>query len=177
MSKVISEILVFSFLLFYYPLFATPKDDSLSIRGKIIERFHFGIMLNENLKASISTNKYIEARIEVEKYFENQMQDAIWTCVSIISHNNDTTLGKEFFKLLMSFENSADENLSYAIGEIFFWNSDFISYLLTTIPNPYRLKIIDKIEFGFKNYLNIIDSNKKKRESINRIMELKRRNK
>ena len=97
---------------------------------EVLNVFKEAIKLNEDFKKTVgksSLDEHKKSRRELEKFNEEVLRLKIEDCVRLLSSGRDVDLAVAFFKLLISYENSADERLSFALGEVFLNNPDLIT--------------------------------------------------
>lgn len=123
-------------------------------RETVLAIFNKAIELNEDFKHSVKTlplEAQQKKRKIVEEYHENQLTEALEECVNLLSSGSDVLLADRFFDVLLSFENSADETLSYVFGEIFLNNPDLIINTFKKFKKTEQKILYQRLEWGFKN--------------------------
>ena len=131
---------------------------NVSDRGKIVSVFKKAIELNEDFKKTVNTiplNDHLKKREELEKFNEEVLAVRIEDCVKLLSAGGDTKLAAEFFKLLISYENSADERLSYALGKVFLHNPDLIIETFDKFKKSEQQYLYKTLEWGWRNVIYV----------------------
>lgn len=102
-------------------------------RVDIIRVFKYAVHFNEVFKTStFGDENYKKIRELLELYDEMILAPCYRGSVEILSKSNDQDLTLEMLKLLISYENSADEELSYGLAEVYAKNPNLIE---TTLKN------------------------------------------
>jgi hypothetical protein len=125
-------------------------------RTEILSVFKKAIDLNEDFKNTVHTiplKEHQKKRMELEKFDEEVLDAKIEDCVKILSTGRDTELAVEFFRLLISYENSADEGLSYALGKIFLNNPDLITETFNKFKKSDQQYLYKTLEWGWRNVI------------------------
>ncbi|MBI4378657.1 MAG: hypothetical protein HY578_06140 [Nitrospinae bacterium] len=133
---------------FDYAIAAQSKQEA------VLKVFKNAIELNEDFKNSVKTlplEVQQKKRIILEQYQEKELSVALSDCVSLLSSDNDTNLALSFFDLLLSLENSADETLAYAFGEVFLNNPDLVIRTFDKLKRQEHKTLYPLLEWGWKN--------------------------
>jgi hypothetical protein len=104
--------------------FATAQKD----RDSIIKVFHTLIKLNDNFLESQKKNDSaiaIKERQILETYSENYYDPILPTFVDLTCKTKDSDLFQEFLKVLVSSQNSANEEPYYHFAQIYLRQPDF----------------------------------------------------
>ena len=123
-------------------------------RGEVLGVFKEAIELNEDFKKTvgkISLDEHKKKRRKLEKFNEEVLRLKIKDCVKLLSSGSDTNLAVEFLRLLISYENSADERLSFALGEVFLHNPDVAIETFDKFKKPDQQYLYEKLEWGWRN--------------------------
>ena len=92
--------------------------------------FKRAIYLNENFKKAATLEEQQLRRSKLEQFHEDTLMPAYEECVKYLSGKSDENLTILLFDLLVSYENSADEELSYEFGELYYNNADLVERVL-----------------------------------------------
>jgi hypothetical protein len=154
----------------------TPEDNSASLsspeimsRGNILEIYKKAIELNEDFKKSVGQvdlGALREKRWRVEKYHEDYLEPAYNNMVKYLSGEDDINLLVAYFDLIVSFENSADEGLNIALGEILLKNPRLIKEAVNSYMSDKRRYVVNKIRSGWENVVVIHNLDKKDMQYI-----------
>lgn len=123
-------------------------------RDEVIRVFREAIKLNEDFKNTVGKipfERHLEKRRFIEKYDEEVLWPKLQDCVKLLSSGRDISLAVEFFKLLISYENSAAEELPNALGKAFINNPDLIVETFNRFGKTQQLFLYENLEFGFRN--------------------------
>lgn len=116
--------------------------------------FAKAIDLNEAFKKA-ATGKDDEAyrslRTKVERYGEDTAFPCVIKTSKILSNHNNPALMRQFLKLVVSFENSADETISSSLGTIFAYNPSAIERGIKDFPDAQRELIAKSVQVGWEN--------------------------
>jgi hypothetical protein len=141
-------------------------------REEVIRVFKKAIELNEDFKNTVKTIPFEEhqsKRATLEQYHEDVLSPKLADCVKLLSSGNDGHLAVEFFKLLISYENSASEEFSFALGETFLNNPSLIEATLPKFTTSERKFLYGKLKWGWENVIY------EKDKSDRRIVDLSKR--
>lgn len=148
-------------------------------RTEILSVFKKAIELNEDFKNTVHTvplKEHQKKRIELEKFDEEVLDARIEDCVKLLSTARDNELAVEFFKLLISYENSADEGLSYALGKFFLNNPDLVTEAFSKFKKSEQQYLYKTLDWGWHNVTFGKDiSQSILRDRTNRLIELAKR--
>jgi hypothetical protein len=125
-------------------------------RGEVLNVFKEAIELNEDFKKTIgkiSLDEYKKKRRELEKFNEEVLRSKIQDCVKLLLSRRDTDLAIEFLRLLISYENSADERFSFALGEIFLHNPDVVIENFDKFKKPDQEYLYKRLDWGWRNVI------------------------
>ena len=117
------------------------------------------IDINEDFKNSVDNpnHKGISGksddtlRKESESYHQNKFTPALMTAKKIICNNKDRILLQQFYKVLISITNSADEAPHLILGDIFICQSDLVISEYTKLNESEKSDILEALKFGFDN--------------------------
>lgn len=143
-------------------------------RIEIIEVFKYAIKLNEDFKQTVSKiplSEHKEKRYMVEKYHEEVLSPTLVEAVKLFSSGEDLDLAIEFCNVLISYENSSDEQLSFSLGEVFYANPELIEKTFLVFERTKQQFLYRQLEWGFENVIYYKD--KSDRKIINRIERLR----
>ena len=127
------------------------------ISKEIISTFKKLIQLNEDFKSSINSGvgksgrSYHDLRQEVESYEEVVFNPKLETVKKIVCKNEDRELLTEFFTVLISFENSANEYPRWILGDIYLCQPDLVISVFKKLEKPHQRIVYDDLDFGFRN--------------------------
>ena len=140
------------------------SKDFLS-REEIIGVIQNAIDLNEDFKNALNKteSEYREKRAEIEKYHEEVVAPMLKDLERLLSTGRDIDLIRDFFNLLISYENSADERLSYTLGEIFLRNPNLINEAFYKLDKRKQKFIYNQLEWGFENVVYSTDKKSEQR--------------
>ncbi|MBI5182126.1 MAG: hypothetical protein HZA06_04340 [Nitrospirae bacterium] len=133
------------------------KSDRKDLKQEIISIFKIYIELNEDFKSSVSSGigksgkSYSVLREEVEKYAEDNYTPKLETLRTIVCRENDRELLSEFFKVLISTENSANEKPRWIVGDIYLCQSDLVISEVKLLKKAEQKIILNDLNFGFLN--------------------------
>jgi hypothetical protein len=143
-------------------------------RDEILRIFKQAIALNEDFKSSKRVTSLEEdkrKRAALELYHEEELAPRVAVCVSLLSSGSDGQLAREFFNLLVSYENSADEELSFALGEIFLSNPEVVEKTVPQFAEPQQQLLYKRLEWGWINVADQRDSSDPRIEDRRRRLE------
>lgn len=142
-----------------YTAMSSQVPTDVLTRKEVINIIKRAIELNKDFKSTINKDdgKYRKKRAEVEKYYEEILSPTLADVARLLSTDRDIDLAVEFFNLLISYENSADELLSYTLGEIFFKNPDFVNEVFCKLDKAKQEFIYRQLEWGFENVIYSMD--------------------
>ena len=128
-------------------------------RNEVLNIIKRAIELNENFKSMVNRdeNEYLKKRAEVEKYYEEILSPTLVDVVQHLSEGRDVDLAVEFINLLISYANSADEQLSYSLGEIFLKNPDLINEVFYKFEGTKQKIIYNQLKWGYENVVYSMD--------------------
>ena len=154
------------------------KEENI-LRQQVVEIFSKAIKLNEKFKAGVKKDPLKiqqKRRRETEQYDETILPLALKNSIKLLSSGNDKELAICFFNLLISYENSADEELSYTLAEIYSKNPDLIIKVFNNFNYTQRLYLYKELIWGWENinyYIKI--PQKRKRNLIKKLEELRKK--
>lgn len=159
-KQILSIMIVFIFLLntiSYVYSQDKQKNDWKYSKREIISIFRKYVDLNEDFKSSVNTGigksgkLYSVLRKDVEKYGEEIYVPKLKLLKTIICKEKDSELLSEFFKVLISTENSADEEPRWILGDIYLCQSDLIISEFRKLKKTEQKIILGDLNFGFLN--------------------------
>jgi hypothetical protein len=124
-------------------------------RKKIASIFHEAMRLNREFRKSVGVDSrevYFEKRKKTERYDEDVLTPALEETVRRLSAGKDMELIGELYVLLIDMENSADEYLSFAIGEVFAKNPRLIEETFSSLTAAEQQYMCGHIAWGMANY-------------------------
>jgi hypothetical protein len=124
---------------------------------KIFDR---AIFFNENLKKladSVSVEKFKQLLSADESYDEDTLGPAFNRCVKYLSSGKDSALSFHLLKLLLSFENSADESLTTGFAEVYYYNPDLIETTFNKFDSQGKKKLLKRLLEGWLNFTYSIE--------------------
>jgi hypothetical protein len=120
----------------------------------IIKVFDQGIALNEKYKKSVASGdptSYRQLRVQVEKLNEENVIPCVERAGEILSTLNEPRLVHKLLQLVVSYENSADETISYSLGLIFGANPQMRENALKRFTPSESKLIVERLEGGWLN--------------------------
>lgn len=115
-------------------------------RDFLVEELHNAIRLNEDLKSNWSGTK----SIAVEVSYKNTLFNVISDIIVYSQINDDTELVIEFLKMIVSYQNFADEEFSCIAGEMFLVCPDLVLEAILSFNKEEKQWICGDIEFGVR---------------------------
>lgn len=122
--------------------------------SQIIEAFNKAKLLNTRFKASVGQadeGRYQRLRKEVEQYSETTVMPCVSSAAQRMAKRADPRLMLALMELLVSYENSADETISYSMGKLFAADPAAVERALETFSPIERKLIANSIETGWIN--------------------------
>lgn len=120
-----------------------------------------GIALNEKFKASVNKEDQDQSR-KLRKQNESYTEEKVMPCVrraaQLLSVSSNTQLMRKLMEVVVSYENSADETISYSIGSVFSANPDAIEIGIKSFPTESRRLIAEAVRTGWINAKPKVDS-------------------
>jgi hypothetical protein len=145
------------------PYYTKSYADQLSVsqketRSEVIKIFKKAIDLNEDYKSTqdkITFYEYLEKRGKLEEFDEEILAPRLSDCAKLLSSGKDIVLATQFFNLLISYQNSADEQLSFTLGEIFQNNPELVieTFKVNTYNETDQSVLYRYIEWGWVNII------------------------
>lgn len=120
----------------------------------IIMVFDQGIALNEKFKKSIEhsdKDEYRRLRKSSEQYDDGTVMPCVEQAGRILSARDDPKLAHKLLQLTVSYENSADETISYSLGLIFGVNPQVLENALYRFSSSERKLIAERLQVGWLN--------------------------
>lgn len=120
----------------------------------VIEIFDQGIALNEKFKTSVNgsdKDQYRTLRKQSESFGEKQLMPCVQRAARLLSKKSNLQLMKKLMEVVISYENSADETISYSIGSVFAANPDAVEVGIKSFPKASRQQIAEAIRAGWIN--------------------------
>lgn len=128
-------------------------------RADIIRVFKYAVHFNEVFKISTyGDENYTKIRKLLELYDEMILAPYYRGSVEILSKSNDQELTLEMLKLLISYENSADEELSYGLAEVYAKNPN----LIETTVKEFNIEIQKGLTKRLEESLRLLIENKER---------------
>ncbi|MES2072573.1 MAG: hypothetical protein V4488_19590 [Pseudomonadota bacterium] len=122
--------------------------------SEIVKVFDKGIVLNEKFKKSVGENdkeEYQRLRKGGEQYSEETVIPCVQRAAQLLSKHSNPRLMHKLMELVISYENSADEMISYSMGKVFAANPAAIENAIKTFPEPDRKLISNSVWAGWVN--------------------------
>lgn len=127
------------------------RQDSGQFQNNLNDTFIYAIEINEEFKILKNNDQQkIETRKQVEKYYEEKLSPIFKDYINYIKTNNDIELSVLFFKLVLSYKNSADEGLSYTCGDFFRKNSELVFDVIKMFAADDKKYIYSQIDYGLE---------------------------
>src|SRR2546423_7600963 len=127
-----------------------PAPDSAAIAMV----FDQGIALNEEFKKSVSRKDqttYSALRRRVEELNVERIMPCVERAQGILSVRDERELAYKLLQLVVSYENSADETISYSLGMIFGTNPEVLENGLRRFGPAEREVVAARLEIGWLN--------------------------
>jgi hypothetical protein len=144
-------------LLFFagLPAFAQDKK-TCSAKGsaEIVKIFKEGRGLNQRFKETVAgpgQGSRANLRAALEQYDESRLMPCVRHAAQRLAAHADPVLMHELLVLVISYENSADETLSYAMGSVFGADPAAVERALKAFPAADRKRVHDRIQAGWAN--------------------------
>lgn len=138
--------------------------------------FDRAIAANEQFKNAVNDwdePAYRMLRAQVEHYGEEIAFPCASRAASILAKKYDKKLMRDLMRFAISFENSADETLSYSFGIIFTSNPSAIEHSIKIFSSDEQAIIANTVEAGWENTKREVAANIVKDRDA-RITRLKR---
>lgn len=132
-----------------------------STSKELINILREGVKINERFKKSLSQDNhaaYAQLRQRSESFIENEIASCETRVLEILSSRNDHELAKVFLEVVVSYENSADENIADYLSEIYLRNPIVIEQAMSTFTLPDQAIVIRQIKFGWENIKSTLDN-------------------
>lgn len=120
----------------------------------ITKVFNQGIALNEKFKKSVAGGDqaaYQLLRAQVEKLNEGKVIPCVERAGEILSAVDEPKLAHKLLQLVLSYENSADETISYSLGLIFGANPQVLEDAIKRFSTSEHKLIAERLEVGWLN--------------------------
>lgn len=120
----------------------------------IIKVFDQGIVLNDKFKKSVVEGNqaaYQSLRIQVEKLNEEDVIPCVERAGEILSKTDASKLAHKLLELVISYENSADETISYSLGLIFGANPQSLESAIKSFSPSEQKLISERLKIGWLN--------------------------
>jgi DNA invertase Pin-like site-specific DNA recombinase len=137
---------------------------------QIIEVFNTAKLLNARFKASLGRpdeGEYQRLRKEVEQYGETTVMPCVSRAAQRMVNRADPRLMHGLMELLVSYENSADETMSYSMGKLFAADPAAVERALKAFSPSERKLISNSIQAGWINvkleYSSALGKNREER--------------
>ena len=142
-------------LLVFLPAFAYAEGNCPARDSTAITRvFDQGIALNEEFKKSVSSKDqatYQALRKQVEHLNVERVMPCVERAQGILSVRDERELAYKLLQLVVSYENSADETISYSLGMIFGVNPQVLENGLSRFGSVERKVVAARLEVGWLN--------------------------
>lgn len=120
-----------------------------------------GIALNEKFKASVNgadKDQYRILRKQSDSFGEEKLMPCVQRAARLLSKGSNPQLMKKLMEVVISYENSADETISYSIGSVFAANPEAIEAGIKPFPVSSRRRIAAAIRTGWINVKPKVES-------------------
>ena len=137
--------------------YSQEENRQKDIRKEIISTFKKLVQLNEDFKSSVdsgvgkSGRSYHDLRKEVESYGEDFFDSKLKIMKNTMCKNEDRELLTEFFNVLISIENSANEYPRWILGDVYLCQPDLVVTVFKKLEKPHQRIIYNDLDFGFRN--------------------------
>ena len=168
-----TQIFIISVALLF-PVISSGQANYVEDRTDVLRSFSKYLALNrESISIAHSGNLALisNADIELQAYASDSLTSALIKCRLMLLEKPDTILMRALSDLIISSENSDNEEPAWRYGEVFLHNPEFVESILNDYDRQKRAILIRAMEFGFKNV--VMAANEKFQKS--RIDSLERR--
>src|ERR1044071_5045526 len=110
----------------------------------VVEIFQKGIELNEQFKREKNLDRQIKLREEAETFEEDKLVPAMRSCVEQLTAGK-SGLVEEFLKVILSYENSADEELSELYLQLYIKNPDLTENAIKKFRKTKQQQLIGRL--------------------------------
>jgi hypothetical protein len=138
----------------HFPMSALAKETCVTDSAGIVQVFDKGIALNEKFKRSVAENdskSYEVLRAQTEKLSERVVIPCVVRARAMLSDHDDPVLANRLLKLVVSYENVADETVSYALGQIFGENPKVLESAIRKFSHSEQKLILAQLQSGWIN--------------------------
>ena len=121
---------------------------------EIAKVFTNAISLNDRFKKSVDDadhTAYDSLRPKGESFGEETLFPCVKRAAKILSKRNDPILMQKLLRLTVSYENSADESISYSLGVIFAHNPGAIENGIKEFSETQRQTLTKSVQWGWQN--------------------------
>ena len=122
--------------------------------AEIIKIFNHGITLNQKFKKSVGggdKDEYRKLRKSSEQYDEGTVIPCVRRVPQLLSKRSSPALMHKLMQLVISYENSADETVSYSMGKVFAANPEAVESGIKEFPKNGRKLIANSVQTGWVN--------------------------
>ncbi len=123
-------------------------------REELVRLFNASVALNEGFKrvaGTIPLVEHQERRRLLEKHEEELLIPAISTAVQLLSKERDVELARVLLATVVSYENSANEEFAYQLGELYLSNPALLEEAVLLFSLRDQEYLLDKVEWGLAN--------------------------
>lgn len=129
---------------------------SRSSAHKVEAIFAEAIVLNQSFQKSAQNSdtndeKYRVLRKRSEQNYEGKLMPCIKRATQLLSKDTNIKLMQKLMQLVVSFENTADETLSYSMGKVFAANPQIIEVSMKKFSDSERRVIATSVQLGWTN--------------------------
>jgi hypothetical protein len=120
----------------------------------MIEVFDRGMVLNGKFEKSVGgadEGEYQRLRKESERYGEETVMPCVRRASQLMATHADPVLMHKLMELVIFYENSADESISYAMGKLFATHPAAVERALREFPFSGRKRVAESIQAGWMN--------------------------
>jgi hypothetical protein len=94
---------------------------------------------------------HYNALFRTEAFDEDTMDYVLPVCIECIAKSKDTALAILYFKFLINHGNSADEEPSTQLGDLYYRNADFTLAILSKFGEEDKKVLVGDLSFGWEN--------------------------
>jgi hypothetical protein len=154
------------------------REQEAQIMGRedVLRIFRQAIASNEECKKRplAGTPEDIEKAARARRQFhDDALEPARDACVQLLVAGRDVSLAVEFLHLLISFEGSADESFTWAVGEVYARNPELIEEAIGLIASSARTVLFEEISLGLYYYYHDKATHPDRRDRLDRLARVR----
>jgi len=101
--------------------------------------------------AQSSQDEYLRLRKALERYGEEQLMPCVRSASQSLAVHPDPSLTRQLMALLVSYDNAADETLSYAVARLFAVDPAAVEHAYRSFGPDDRRRMAERIRAGWTN--------------------------